>query len=50
MTKVEFDYILYSIIDDIEKASTTTIPISAEERLMVGFNILEYFPFSFLEN
>lgn len=36
MMRHEFDYILRCIKDDIEVAETTSLPISAEERLMVS--------------
>ena len=36
MSRTEFEYILAAIADDITKAATTELPISAEERLMVS--------------
>lgn len=35
MSRSEFDYILAHIHHDIAKAATNTVPISAEQRLMV---------------
>lgn len=40
MSRNQFDYILRSIADDIYKAETTIVPISAEERLMVTLRYL----------